>query len=87
VVNRVTSSQQRTDATALRRLLGALRDVRDLVDVGAYVPGSNPLADAALARQGAIETFLKQPVDQIAASDESWQALHLLVSGIPGVTA
>jgi flagellum-specific ATP synthase len=87
VASRVTTAAQRADATALRRLLAALREVRDLVDVGAYVPGANPVADAALARQGAIEAFLQQPVDQVASATSSWEALHALVAGVPGAGA
>ena len=79
MAGRVTTAEQRADATALRRLLGALRDARDLVDVGAYGPGSNALVVAALARQAAIESFLRQPVDDVAPTTESWTALRRLV--------
>ena len=49
-VNAITSPEQRADATVLRQLLAARRDAKDLVEIGAYVPGSNPLVDRALAR-------------------------------------
>src|SRR5690606_12948536 len=39
----VTTAEQRADATELRRLLAAHREVKDLIDIGAYVAGSNPL--------------------------------------------
>jgi flagellum-specific ATP synthase len=86
VATRVTSPQQRADATALRKVMSARRAVQDLVDVGAYVQGSNPLVDAALAHQGQIDAFLQQGVDEPAPSEQSWAALRGLVQGM-GVAA
>jgi len=87
VVGRVTTPEQRADATVLRRLMGALRDSRDLVDVGAYVPGSNALVDAALARQDAIDLFLRQSVGDVAPAEQAWTMLRQLVRGVPGAAA
>ena len=78
----ITTPQQRADATALRRLLAARRDAKDLVEIGAYVAGSNPLVDRALAASDAIDDFLRQPVDDVADPAASWAALHdLAVAG------
>ncbi|PWG74772.1 EscN/YscN/HrcN family type III secretion system ATPase, partial [Enterococcus hirae] len=49
-----TDDAQRDAATAIRTALAAAEDVRDLVEVGAYVPGSNPEADRGLAMQADI---------------------------------
>jgi flagellum-specific ATP synthase len=87
VAGRVTTPQQRADATSLRRMLGALRDVRDLLDVGAYVPGNNPLVDHALVRQDAVNAFLRQDVAGVTTAEESWTALRRLVAGTPGAAA
>ena len=78
-VNDITTPAQRADATVLRQLLAARRDAKDLVEIGAYVPGSNPLVDRALERSGAIDQFLRQPVDQVADVAQSWAWLHDLV--------
>ncbi|WP_425443210.1 FliI/YscN family ATPase [Sanguibacter antarcticus] len=86
VATRVTTPEQRADATALRKVMAARRSVQDLVDVGAYVAGSNPLVDSALANQGAIDDFLQQGVDENAPSDASWASLRALVGGL-GVAA
>ncbi len=80
--NAITTAEQRADATALRRLLAARRDAKDLVEIGAYVSGSNPLVDRALAASDAIDAFLRQPVDDVADTASSWAALHdLAVAG------
>ncbi|MBI9114574.1 FliI/YscN family ATPase [Sanguibacter suaedae] len=86
VASRVTSPEQRQDATTLRKVMAARRSVQDLVDVGAYVAGSNPLVDAALANQGRIDAFLQQGVDEAAAPEQSWASLRALVGGL-GVAA
>ena len=44
----VTTAEQQADALTLRRSLAAADRVRDLVEVGAYVPGTDRVADAAL---------------------------------------
>ena len=61
VADAVTTPEQRGDATELRRLLAAHRDVRELVEIGAYVTGTNPDADRALALMPQIDEFLRQP--------------------------
>jgi flagellum-specific ATP synthase len=58
----VTSPEHLAGAHRLRAALGVLRDVEDLVRIGAYAHGSDPRADQALARQPAIADFLRQGV-------------------------
>jgi flagellum-specific ATP synthase len=77
-VNDITTAEQRADATMLRQLLAARRDAKDLVEIGAYVAGSNPLVDRALEKSAAIDQFLRQPVDDVADLEQSWASLHEL---------
>jgi flagellum-specific ATP synthase len=77
-VNAITTRDQRGDATTLRQLLAARRDAKDLVEIGAYVAGSNPLVDRALRQADAIDGFLRQDVEDVAELDASWAALHEL---------
>jgi len=75
----VLTSEQHEMAVTLRRLLAAWRDVRELVEVGAYSPGSDPLTDAAIRLRPAIETFLRQAPDAVLPVQESWAALATLL--------
>jgi FliI/YscN family ATPase len=59
----VTAPEHRLRAGKVREWLATLRDSDDLVSVGAYVAGSNPRIDAALARREAIGGFLCQAAD------------------------
>jgi flagellum-specific ATP synthase len=71
----VTSPHQQALAVTARRLLAAWRDVRELVEVGAYAAGSDPDADAALRLRPELEAFLRQPPDEVVPAAESWMRL------------
>lgn len=76
----ITDARQLADSTVLRRLLAAHRDVRELVEIGAYVGGSDPDADMALALMPRINEFLRQSLHEPEAATAAWQALHEIVS-------
>ncbi|MBM2617380.1 FliI/YscN family ATPase [Actinoplanes sp. LDG1-06] len=80
VANKITSKEQRADATELRRLMAAHRDVRELVEIGAYVAGTNPDADRATAIWPHINAFLRQGLDERVTADEAWAQLRALVA-------
>ncbi|HET9444507.1 MAG TPA: FliI/YscN family ATPase, partial [Acidimicrobiales bacterium] len=79
VTGAITTPAQREAATDLRRLLAAHRDARDLIEIGAYVPGSNPLVDRAVERREAIDAFLRQGIDEPAPPAASWDGLARVV--------
>jgi flagellum-specific ATP synthase len=80
VANRITTPEQRWDAAELRRMMAAHRDIRELVEIGAYVPGTNPEADRAAAVWPQITGFLRQGLDERVTADQSWAALHTLIA-------
>jgi flagellum-specific ATP synthase len=63
----------------LRELLAAWRDARDLIEIDAYVPGTNPLVDRAVKLRPAIDAFLKQPVGEISSLASTTEKLLNLV--------
>ena len=81
VTNAVTTPAQQLDAVTLRRLLAAHRNVRELVEIGAYVSGADADADAALALMPQINAFLTQSVDGSTPTAEAWTRLAALVGG------
>ncbi|GAB3860835.1 flagellar protein export ATPase FliI [Nocardioides maradonensis] len=80
VTTAVTTKEQQHDARLLRRMLAAHRSVKELLDIGAYVAGADPYADAAIARLPRIEEFLTQAMDDATPTAETWQRLHELVA-------
>lgn len=80
VASKVTSRERGATAAALRRAMAARKAAQDLIDVGAYQRGSNPLVDAALAHEAAINDFLQQRMDEQTPFDDAWQRLTSLTS-------
>ena len=80
VANKITTPEQRQDATELRRLMAAHREVRELVEIGAYVPGTNPEADRAAAVWPQITAFLRQGLDERVSADQAWAQLRQLIA-------
>lgn len=79
VASAVTDRAQQGDARTLRRLLAAHREVRELVEIGAYVPGADHDADRALALLPRIDAFLQQDMDDASGVAGTWAQLAELV--------
>ena len=75
LASKVTSKPRLALAARLRRLMAAAAEAKDLIEIGAYVAGSDPVVDEALARRELIESFLRQPVDEVADAERSWEQL------------
>jgi len=58
-------------AIKIREALAVLEDARDLIDLGAYVPGKNPKLDAAILVQPEITAFLRQQTSEKSAYAET----------------
>jgi flagellum-specific ATP synthase len=71
VMSAVVTEPHRQAAGKLRSLLSAYRKAEDLINIGAYVTGSNALIDEAVKKIDAINAFLKQPPDTAV----SWDAM------------
>ena len=80
LAGKVTTPAQRALSGRLRRLLAAAAEAKDLVEIGAYVPGSNPDVDDALARKDQIERFLRQPVDEVTPAGTAWERLAAVLA-------
>lgn len=80
VATSVVPAPQMTDAREARRMLGALRDVRELIEIGAYQTGSDPLVDRARRLGPDIDAFLRQSVEDHTTPAESWARLHAIVT-------
>lgn len=87
VVGKVTTPAQRERAVVLRSVLAARRQADDLIDIGAYKQGANPLVDAAVTHQSAIDAFLTQSIDDLSTTEESWRHLTALTDTFEGRNA
>ena len=72
---------QLTAARRFRQLYSAFRQNRDLVAVGAYQAGADPLLDEAIARQPHLLDFLRQDLRQGVDFASSVGGLETLFAG------
>lgn len=79
LAEKLIDGEQKDAATKVRAALAAAAEVRDLVEVGAYVPGTNPLADTGLAAAPALHRFFAQAVDDRSTYSHAWSRLIELV--------
>jgi flagellum-specific ATP synthase len=84
VASRVTDPERMRVAGVLRKTLAARRAAQDLLDVGAYQPGANPLVDAAVRNEVAITAFLQQSMTEQTTSGEAWAGLTALAGALGG---
>jgi flagellum-specific ATP synthase len=80
VAGAVVPAAQMADAREARRLLGSLRDVKELIEIGAYQAGSDPLVDRARALSPALDAFLRQSMEDTTSTAEAWDRLHGIVT-------
>ena len=85
VASRVITAEQNARATTLRKVMAARQGAQDLLDVGAYRAGANPLVDAAVQNDSAIKAFLQQRMDDQTPSEQAWAQLTELTRAFGGV--
>ena len=62
----VAQKDEQQAAGRMRRLLAEYRSAEDLISVGAYASGSNPVIDEAIDKMEYINGFLRQEIDEQA---------------------
>lgn len=78
VMGDVTTKEHRAAAGAIRNLLAVHRKNEDLINIGAYVKGSDPSCDKAIAMMGEINGFLQQSTTEKIEYDTTVNALEQL---------
>ena len=81
VMSDIVDDKHKQAANALRRSLAVYHDAEDLINVGAYVKGSNPDIDKAIALIGGINEFTRQEVFQRFTYLQTVEALAASVGG------
>ena len=84
VAGKVISTERGQIAALLRKTLAARSAAQDLLDVGAYQPGANPLVDAAVENEASINAFLQQRMDDQSTSADAWEQLTRLTRVLGG---
>jgi len=77
----VTAPDHQGYAHRLRSLLAKYGEAEDLINIGAYVPGSNEEIDRARAYHGPITAFLRQGVQESSDLESACSGLRELFGG------
>lgn len=75
LLGEVVTPEVREAGQRVRAALAAYRDKEDLISIGAYQRGSDPLVDVAIAERAAINAFLRQRVDDPSTALQADQQL------------
>ncbi len=78
----VVSDEQRLAAQKLREIYAIYADAEDLINIGAFAPGSNRRIDGAISLIDRINEFLIQPVRQKTPFPETVQRLTAITHGL-----
>ena len=80
VMPQVVGAEQLRAAQRFRQLWSRYQQSRDLLSVGAYVPGGDPETDQAIARQAEMVGYLRQGLDESEGLEPSAAQLAQLLA-------
>ena len=81
VMHAISETTHQQLARRLKQLVSSYQRNRDLISVGAYQRGTDPLLDEAITLQPAITAFLQQGIDEQSEGSESLARLAALFGG------
>jgi FliI/YscN family ATPase len=76
----LTTAQQQELTGQARNLLALLRKNQDLINIGAYVAGTNTEIDRAVRLQKPLRDFLRQGVGEGFPAGKSWELLQSVLN-------
>lgn len=77
----VVSPEQMKLANKLREVIATYREAEDLINIGAYVRGSNPNIDYAIKMIDTVNRYLVQGIDESSDYNESLDSLKGIFKG------
>lgn len=66
VFNEIVAAGHREAALSVRRKMALYQQVEDLIQIGAYQPGTMPETDAAVQAMGNVNSFLQQSLGEVS---------------------
>jgi flagellum-specific ATP synthase len=78
----IATREQQKSARMLKKIYASYEQNRDLINIGAYQRGTDPLIDNAIEYQPRILDFLQQDFNQYVSFDDSISALNQLMQSM-----
>ncbi len=79
VMHDIVSNDHFKRAAAFKEVLATYKEAEDLINIGAYVKGSNPQIDNSLTKIGSLRSFLKQDMQDKTIFEETNNRLFELI--------
>lgn len=79
VMNKVITPEQYKTARRIQETMATYAEAEDLINIGAYSPGSNPKVDFAIKKIDAINQFLRQAIEEKSSFEETVQMMNRLI--------
>jgi flagellum-specific ATP synthase len=81
VMRSVVTPEHNDLAAQMRELMSVYREAEDLINIGAYVRGSNPKIDKAIELNDFINRFLRQDVAEMTTVQDTIALMRAIVRG------
>jgi flagellum-specific ATP synthase len=78
VMDDIVDQNHRQNANQLKQIMATYRKAEDLINIGAYVAGSNPKIDHAIAMHDKINDYLQQDIGETVKFEDSVAQMDLL---------
>jgi flagellum-specific ATP synthase len=75
----IVNDDHRKRAMAFSEILATYKEAEDLINIGAYVKGSNPQIDHALSKINLLRSFLKQDMNEKTIYEETVLRLNNII--------
>lgn len=82
LMDSVVSPEKMALAQRLRAAIALYKDHEDLIQMGAYSPGSNPALDLVVPMEPLWNRFLQQGRNESFSMEESWRQLQQLIDSL-----
>jgi len=74
-MSQIVNAEHKKYAGQLRNVLATYNEAEDLINIGAYKPGSNQEIDYAIEKISAVNAFLRQDVEEKFDYNQALQML------------
>jgi flagellum-specific ATP synthase len=81
VMRSVVSPEHNDLSAQMRELMSVYREAEDLINIGAYVRGSNPKIDKAIELNDFINRFLRQDVADKTSLQDTVALMRAIIRG------
>jgi flagellum-specific ATP synthase len=82
VMPQVVNEEHDSNARSIKRVYSTYQQNKDLINIGAYVRGSDPQIDLSISAAPAINAFLQQGIKQVIDMQTTLETVNTLAMGI-----